>query len=179
VTSNVTRFDDSAPLLLGATLVRPLRPGDAGVADIAGMSISEVLEREADGARLAIGNKSPGSAAPMIALLGPDGTARWTLVVPSDPLGAMPGGVEIENIAWVGDRAFVAHERMDGGARSSAAVGVDLVSGRRLWETAIPDDGPLTSLVAASGRVFVSTWSMLVSLDPETGKILWQGAAFE
>jgi DNA-directed RNA polymerase subunit RPC12/RpoP len=166
-------------VLRGATELRVVPPGEGGVGEAPGMSFIYAVERPADGLRLVLGAKTPGTPSPMLALLAPDRTVRWTVVLPADPMSAPPGAVDIEDLAWVGDRAFVAYERMAGETRGSAVVAVDLVSGRRLWETAIPDDGPLSSLVGVPGHLFVGTWSMVAALDPETGAIVWQRKTFE
>ena len=113
--------------------------------------------------RVVVGDKTPGTRVPMVAVLHGEALA-WASPMPAqDPLRASGS---IDNLAAADDRAvFVVYEL----AYEPRVTAFDLADGRRMWDVAVPKG--VRALVPVQDRVYVVQSSALDVLDRETGEL--------
>lgn len=113
--------------------------------------------------RVVLGDKTPGTRVPMVAVLHGEALA-WASPVPArDPLRASGS---TDDLAAADDRAvFVFYEL----AYKPHVAAFDLADGRRMWDVAMPES--VNALVPVQDRVYVVYWTALDVLDRETGEL--------
>jgi hypothetical protein len=152
---------------------------DGGIVNpkIDGMDVERVVIDLVGGARVALGEKEPGTRVPMAALYDAAGlteernkaTARWLTAIPSvNPLSVKEGAPE--NGAISRGRLVVPFELQGSDAGWRLAC-LDVATGRSLWEVPIPgsDSGTMGPIVLSDRQVFLSHWTWLDVFDLGTG----------
>ncbi len=135
---------------------------------IQGMQVEDLLERPADGVRVGLGHKQPGTRIPMVGREEP----AWSALVPAvDPLTVQEGAPEMATLS--ADRLVVVYRLSD---RTPMITAFHLEDGRRLWHVPVPEGSPdvLEAIVADEARVFLSIWQRLEVFDAATGEHLYR-----
>lgn len=129
---------------------------------VEGMRVDASLDVSPE-VRVVLGDKTPGTRVPMVAVLR-GGALAWASPVPAhDPLRASG---PTDDLAAADDRAvFVLYEL----AYKPRVAAFDLADGRRMWDVAIPER--VKALVPVQDRVYVVYWTALDVLDCETGEL--------
>ena len=117
-----------------------------------------------------------GGAELVLRTIGSDATVQSTTSLPASASGSLG---ELNNLAWVGQTAFIrtSGSGLDGvNPAGYPIVAVDTATGTILWshdceETATGRDGYL--LAAAGSPVVAKCGQELVGLDPSTGQVVW------
>lgn len=145
--------------------------------EIAGMDVGRVVVDAVTGARVALGDKRPGTRVPMAALYDPPGardrkrkaTARWLTAIPTvNPLSVQEGAPDSGAISR--GRLVVPFGLQDSKAGWRLAC-LDVATGRSLWEVPVPnsDSGTMGPVVLSDRQVFLSHWTWLDVFDLGTG----------
>jgi len=128
------------------------------LADVDGMDVQLLVRKPGGTITVGLGNKKPGTAVPMIAVI--DGRkARWTSAIPAvEPLVA---GFEDKYFAMT-DKVGVVLYKLSNPSRARL-TSFDLQSGKRLWDREIPTGTGFvaSSLIANGDTVLLGTWQDL------------------
>jgi hypothetical protein len=163
--------------------------------NIEGMSVKDSLELAFEpGRHLLIGQKTPGTAIPMLALIHsseldePDPAdsnkkkrrkkspkprliVDWVSELPAlDPLSVKEGAPKL--VAMNSNYVAAIYEPKQGNPR---VVGFSREGGRRLWDTVLPDNSSyaLRALDIGKTRVYVSHWGRLDAFDASNGEFVF------
>ncbi len=129
------------------------------------------LVRRPDGARVGMGQRSTGTHVPQLAGLEPKGrTVRWTVDIPTDPLGAQE---REPDLLTIGAEQVCASWTPNEG-RTPHLSCFALADGARRWDVELMDDDPLEALVMTPTLILVSMWGYLEARDPATGTLIWR-----
>jgi hypothetical protein len=147
-----------------------LRRTDWSLDKVEGMNPGTVMQHPG-GPKIVLGTRDKGTSVPMIAAVYPDASKNWKSdLAGSRPLETGPFAPEVG--AVTSSRAFTEYAFTDI-MKAHELVCFDL-AGHRQWETAMPDDSPVTSVQATEQRVYVSQWSHLAVYEASSGKPLFQ-----
>jgi hypothetical protein len=136
---------------------------------VPGMRPSRLIERSG-GARIALGSRDKGTAAPMAARLAEDPAQRWATELAERPLESSSFAPEH---AALGDGQLFVVFGMRDSQKPAHLVALDLARGTRLWEVPLAGTSPVEGVLAAADRVYVSSWGQLEAFDPATGQRLY------
>lgn len=131
-----------------------------------GMSLDHYVRRRPEGPWIALGTRSPGTRAPLLARMA-DGAAVWTTVVPERPMEAEESAPEH---VWLSEDSVVTIYKT--GAEGTLHLARFAVSnGMRLWATAIPTGsmGVPAGISGDSENVWVAIWGRVECFDLATG----------
>jgi outer membrane protein assembly factor BamB len=132
-----------------------------------GMTIEQVWGEEESPYVVAFGNRTPGTEVPMISVFQSQAHGLlWSSDVPAGNAlradDSLPDAVAIS-----GQRVVVAYGLVDDSRRVTA---FDLATGRRLWDSELPDEThDVQDIEIEGGRAYVSHWTWLDVFDVENG----------
>ena len=96
-------------------------------------------------------------------------TVHWTAQVPGiDPLAAAEGSPKPEHVALDATSVVVVYDTRRSEYRIAAFKATD---GKRLWDVAVPDEDPLTTVVLSPTHALVSRGGGLHAFDRTTGAL--------
>jgi hypothetical protein len=142
----------------------------ASLPTLPGMDLRR-LARRPGGPIVAIGNKQPGTAVPMLARLDGD-RAAWTVEVPAaEPLTSRAD----DRAVTLSDRAVFAVYEAGSVSRARLAA-FALADGHRLWDVALTPDGAahVGGMIATGELVVVATPASLAAFDQADGHLRFQ-----